>query len=211
MTSSISSFSTRRRDRAPFWSRRAVSFPARLVEAWSRHGGPQELPADEDELLHARRLVAQRCLYGVDRNPMAIDLARLSLWLVTLAQDHEFTFIDHALRHGDSLVGLTRQTDRGVPLGCRGSEISVGHRDRGRCKGIWRRVSELRQLIRELGDEAPEHELRELLDEADRGTPQRSPRRRSGFGGVLRRREAEGTREQAAQLRESVAGDKGGG
>ena len=39
---------------------------------------------------------------------MAVDLARLSIWLATLARDHEFTFIDHALRHGDFLVGLTR-------------------------------------------------------------------------------------------------------
>ena len=38
---------------------------------------------------------------------MAVDLAKLSLWLATLARDHEFTFLDHALRHGDSLVGLS--------------------------------------------------------------------------------------------------------
>jgi hypothetical protein len=57
--------------------------------------------------LHARRLVAQRCLYGVDKNPGAVDLARQSLWLATLARDHEFTFLDHALKSGDSLVGLT--------------------------------------------------------------------------------------------------------
>jgi hypothetical protein len=57
-------------------------------------------------VLHARRLVAQRCLYGVDKNPLAVSLARLSLWLVTLAKDEPFTFVDHALRHGDSLVGL---------------------------------------------------------------------------------------------------------
>jgi hypothetical protein len=44
----------------------------------------------------------------VDRNPLAVDLARLSLWLATLARDHEFTFLDHALKSGDSLVGLTR-------------------------------------------------------------------------------------------------------
>src|SRR5262249_12203969 len=82
---------------------------ARLVEAWRRHSGTRpEVPADEDEDLHARRLVAQRCLYGVDRNPMATDLARLSLWLATLARDHEFTFLDHALKTGDSLLGLTR-------------------------------------------------------------------------------------------------------
>ena len=81
----------------------------RLVEAWGAHGGPPDIPADEDEALHARRLVARRCLYGVDRNPMAAELGRLSLWLATLARDHEFTFLDHALKSGDSLVGLDRR------------------------------------------------------------------------------------------------------
>jgi hypothetical protein len=82
---------------------------ARLEQAWNMHGAEKpNIPPDEDEALHARRLVAQKCLYGVDRNPMAVDLARLSLWLATLARDHEFTFLDHALKAGDSLVGLTR-------------------------------------------------------------------------------------------------------
>jgi hypothetical protein len=80
----------------------------RLVAAWARRPETRpSIPADEDEELHARRLVAQRCLYGVDKNPRAVDLARLSLWLATLARDHEFTFLDHALKCGDSLVGLT--------------------------------------------------------------------------------------------------------
>lgn len=79
----------------------------RLVLAWARW--PQTrpvIPPDEDEPLHARRLVAQRCVYGVDRNQRAVDLAKLSLWLATLAREHEFTFLDHALKCGDSLVGL---------------------------------------------------------------------------------------------------------
>jgi hypothetical protein len=80
-----------------------------LVKAWHIHDQIPKIPPDEDELLHARRLIAQRCLYGVDKNPMAVDLAKLSLWLATLAKDHPFTFLDHALRHGDSLVGLTRK------------------------------------------------------------------------------------------------------
>lgn len=80
----------------------------RLVDAWARWPKSRpKIPADEDEELHSRRLVAQRCLYGVDRNARAVDLARLSLWLATLAKDHEFTFLDHALKCGDSLVGLT--------------------------------------------------------------------------------------------------------
>ncbi len=66
-----------------------------------------------DPVNHARRLVAQRCLYGVDKNPFAVDLAKLSLWLETLARDLPFTFLDHALRWGDSLVGLDFEQIRG--------------------------------------------------------------------------------------------------
>lgn len=78
-----------------------------LVAAWTREGLLAELvEAHGDAHLHARRLVAQRCLYGVDKNAAAVELAKLSLWLVTLSKHLPFTFVDHALRHGDSLVGL---------------------------------------------------------------------------------------------------------
>jgi Eco57I restriction-modification methylase len=52
-----------------------------------------------------RRLVTQRCIYGVDLNPTAVQLARLSLWLCTLAADRPLTFLDHRLRAGNSLAG----------------------------------------------------------------------------------------------------------
>jgi hypothetical protein len=78
-----------------------------LLEAWRRTDAVPPIPPDEDELLHARRVIAQRCLYGVDKNDMAVDLAKLSLWLATLAREHPFTFLDHALRNGDSLVGFS--------------------------------------------------------------------------------------------------------
>jgi len=81
----------------------------RLVRAWEVHKQIPKVPDDEDVLTYARRLVAERCLYGVDKNPFAVDLAKLSLWLATLAREHPFTFLDHALRHGDSLVGLSRE------------------------------------------------------------------------------------------------------
>ena len=77
-----------------------------LPGAAATPGSP--LPADplEREAL-AHRLVAERCLYGVDKNPMAVEMAKLSLWLITLAKDRPFSFVDHALRAGDSLLGIT--------------------------------------------------------------------------------------------------------
>lgn len=79
-----------------------------VVEAWQRSGEIAKLAEEHARPeLHALRLVAQQCLYGVDKNPAAVELAKLSIWLVTLSHDRPFTFLDHALRHGDSLVGLS--------------------------------------------------------------------------------------------------------
>src|SRR6202022_896290 len=61
----------------------------------------------EERLLTARRLIAERCLYGVDMNPLAVELAKLSIWLITLAKGRPFGFLDHNLRCGDSLLGIT--------------------------------------------------------------------------------------------------------
>lgn len=78
-----------------------------VVAAWTREKKLEKVAAPGEAAENkARRLVAQKCLYGVDKNAFAVDLAKLSLWLVTLAKDQPFTFVDHALRHGDSLVGL---------------------------------------------------------------------------------------------------------
>lgn len=142
-----------------------------LVKAWNIHGGAPSQLVDEDELLHARRMVAQRCLYGVDRNPMAMDLARLSLWLVTLARDHEFTFIDHALRHGDSLVGLTRRQITGFHWDAKAKKSQIGIElglEAEEINKACEEVSELRQMIQKLGEDIPEDELRGLMDEMDR-------------------------------------------
>jgi type I restriction-modification system DNA methylase subunit len=63
-----------------------------------------EAPAEED-LIHWKRRVVERCIYGVDRNPLAVELAKLSLWLATVAADRPLSFLDHHLQCGDSLVG----------------------------------------------------------------------------------------------------------
>ncbi len=98
----------------------------RLVEAWSDleatggriddegrihaaddAAGFEPLSRDtEERAILARRLIAERCLYGVDKNPLAVELAKLSLWLTTLAKGRPFGFLDHNLRSGDSLLGI---------------------------------------------------------------------------------------------------------
>lgn len=96
----------------------------RLVEAWetaeAAHKGQritpegqsaphpdQVLPTDPAERQSlARRLVTDRCLYGVDKNPLAVEMAKLSLWLITMDRGRPFTFLDHALKPGDSIVGV---------------------------------------------------------------------------------------------------------
>lgn len=98
----------------------------RLVEAWAQaearshtvgadgrvadaDSNVEPLPRDtEARIIVARRLIAERCLYGVDLNPLAVELAMLSIWLVTLAKGRPFGFLDHNLRCGDSLLGIHR-------------------------------------------------------------------------------------------------------
>jgi len=71
--------------------------------------GAEPLPSTTDERLAlARQLIAERCLYGIDVNPLAVELAKLSIWLVTLARGRPFGFLDHNLRPGDSLLGVHR-------------------------------------------------------------------------------------------------------
>jgi len=52
-----------------------------------------------------KRYVAQRCIYGVDLNPMAVELGKMSLWVETLSRDLPFEFLDHHIKCGNSLVG----------------------------------------------------------------------------------------------------------
>jgi methylase of polypeptide subunit release factors len=76
-------------------------------------GLPEEelIPSEPDERsLYALRIVVERCIYGVDRNPLAVEMAKLSLWLLTLQRNRPFTFLDHAIRCGDSLLGVTRRS-----------------------------------------------------------------------------------------------------
>ena len=63
-----------------------------------------------------RRAVVEHCLYGVDKDPLAVELARVALWVETLDRRLPFTFLDHKLRCGDALVGTWLDRFRDYPL-----------------------------------------------------------------------------------------------
>ncbi len=92
----------------------------RLVEAWLDEGDAEALAMDlhrtagrvgadaeaDQLLLKARREITEHCLYGVDINPLAVEMAKLSMWLITMDTERPFGFLDDRLAAGDSLLGL---------------------------------------------------------------------------------------------------------
>lgn len=89
----------------------------KLVEAWAREGDQRAMAAkisqvvgdthEDPVVIDARREIIERCLYGVDINSTAVDMAKVSLWLVSMDPERPFTFLDDRLVAGDSLLGVT--------------------------------------------------------------------------------------------------------
>ena len=75
----------------------------------------EDLDGDESTITFWKRRVAENCLHGVDVNPMAVELAKLALWLETVAADSPLTFLDHHLQCGDSLLGATLDRLNSLP------------------------------------------------------------------------------------------------
>ncbi|MFB7554694.1 Eco57I restriction-modification methylase domain-containing protein [Streptomyces brevispora] len=93
----------------------------RLIEAWENEGRTDATTyragravdavtatdAEQDPVVvESRRQIIEHCLYGVDINPMAVEMAKLSLWLVSMDPTRPFTFLDDRLVAGDSLLGV---------------------------------------------------------------------------------------------------------
>ena len=70
---------------------------------------------EEEDIRWARREVVERCIFGVDLNPMAVELAKLSLWLYTVAKNRPLNFLDHHFRCGNSLIGARIDDLAGLP------------------------------------------------------------------------------------------------
>ncbi|NPA53643.1 MAG: N-6 DNA methylase [Aquificae bacterium] len=71
----------------------------------------------EEMLIQAKRLITERCLYGVDINPLAVELGKLSLWLNSFSKDRPFTFLDAHLKVGNSLVGASFSEKKKIKFG----------------------------------------------------------------------------------------------
>jgi len=98
----------------------AIDYLAReIIDAQEKQAAQQGINTvdEEHDINWARRQVAQRCIYGVDLNPLAVELAKVSLWLRTLAAEQPLAFLDHHLKTGNSLVGSDIETvlDNGDP------------------------------------------------------------------------------------------------
>lgn len=75
----------------------------------------QSEPPDSN-IQHAKRDVLQHCIYGVDLNPMVIELAKVSLWINATVDDRPLNFLDHHIKCGNSLIGTTPELiEKGIP------------------------------------------------------------------------------------------------
>lgn len=133
-----------------------------IVAAWTRAGELSAvLEKHGDAHLHARRLVAQQCLYGVDKNAAAVELAKLSLWLVTMDRALPFTFVDHVLRHGDSLVGLDLKQIAAFHWAPDGQQMLMGRVQEALDEALGERLV-LHEQAEEEGPGAQEEKRRQL-------------------------------------------------
>lgn len=74
----------------------------------------EERGGGETELAYWKRRVVQSCIYGADLNPLAVELAKLSLWLNTVQKGRPLSFLDHHLRVGNALIGARAEDLRGA-------------------------------------------------------------------------------------------------
>src|SRR5205823_5796430 len=84
--------------------------------------------ADElDNIRLLRRQIARRCIYGVDLNPIAVQLARLSLWIHTFVPGLPLSFLDRNIVVGNSLVGIATFDEAAELLGAKDSPLFLDH------------------------------------------------------------------------------------
>lgn len=100
-----------------------------------------------DDLRLLKRLVMKRCLFGVDLNPMAVELAKLSLWLDSFTLGAPLSFLDHHLKSGNSLVGATLEGYRALRQDAQGATVGAGLFASAHSFDVETVLEELHQLV----------------------------------------------------------------
>ncbi|MEI6137958.1 MAG: DNA methyltransferase [Mariniphaga sp.] len=129
--------------------------------------GDEERPT-EDQLREAKRDVLLHCIYGVDLNPMALELAKFSLWITASLPDMPMTFLDHKLKCGNSLIGATPELiEKGIP---EEAYKAIGNDNQLVCSELKRKVrrqieqlSKVNEPTAQYGIQFKRNEINELL------------------------------------------------
>ena len=97
----------------------AVEFLATKMMAAAQHDIEDGLAEDDGQFTNdwAKRETVSHCVYGVDLNDMAVELAKVSLWLTTISKDKPLNFLDHRLKKGNSLIGARLSDLKNYPGG----------------------------------------------------------------------------------------------
>lgn len=128
-----------------------------LVEAWRIEDAlPYGTPAQIR--LKAIRKVVSSCLYGVDINDMAVEMCKLSLWLVSLDKNQPFTFVDNKILHGNSLLGVTNLAQvENMNIDAKPRQLQLFEvNDRDQSAGlvdVSAKIRKVRELRRQLSEE----------------------------------------------------------
>ena len=136
-------------------------FEAKTAQGWDNHwraSDEEARAANSEARAWCKRRIAERCLFGVDLNPTAVQLARVALWIESVAGDRPLTFFEHHVRCGNSLLGtwLARLDQPPLPSLARGvAPKQFGLFEEAVVRAV-KRAAELRRTI----DQAKPEDLR---------------------------------------------------
>jgi hypothetical protein len=126
--------------------------------------GDEERPT-EDQLREAKRDVLLHCIYGVDLNPMALELAKFSLWITASLPDMPLTFLDHKLKCGNSLIGATPDLiKKGIP---EEAYKPVGNDNPAICRELKKKVRREQESLSRVNEPTAQYGLKFKRNETD--------------------------------------------
>lgn len=139
---------------------RVCQYLAEEIATNPRSGDPDvaAMAGDESTLTFWKRRIVEHCIYGVDLNAVAVELAKLALWLETAAIDQPLTFLDHHLRCGNSLVGAAIESIEALHGDKIGGKGLFAARVQGRLPAMLQAVSDIAAMPSETVPQVKEKE-----------------------------------------------------